>query len=682
MPRRPWSERTTLFSSADSSSDDCTSDTTSESNDLWTTGPAASPAEGPGANFDKDEIKDTKGSYVDLSLPALAAAVRSSRARASASLAKASRLQEENLRLREALKAARRKAGRVERLEIDLETSERRVRELESDRRRIRRDMEGVKERANQTGAKTNLHVSELETALKDVEGRERARCRRWRASARSLRALLESLRRHLQRGHHATPSFTAFQLMEQLFKCLATQEADSCAPPQRPELTMPASPFPVDDEGKQEQAESSRDGETRKQRRTPPVARGGGRGRVAGGRNDIIGEGEDDEVERRRPRTRDRRMEDAEAETDAAVGVSDSAQEEGDSGKVRLTEPGDRGSSGGSSKEFPAREEAARFPTEWAYRLAVTKLTAKLRAARERLREEKEMTRSAGERADQEELRCRQLELEVEAMSAKVAAADTHLRRLEALLEEARRDRNISERKRRNTASHVLNAALGVVERKRSGAQSSVYPVPAAAPTSSRSPLENISRPSPAVAASGLANLGAESGWHLYPENVDRGNVGTRRSYRSREPNREEATASQPQDPPRPRPQSTPIPNLESLLRETRSGAAGDGGGLGLAAEEKGSDHFRRGLRDIARYEERLRGLGDEDRESERRRGLLAGIGRDGESSRRYPFRHPYPPQVRQLEREGTGTTSTRTGVRTEIVKVYRRSSAEASRR
>ena len=34
------------------------------------------------------------------------------------------RLQEENLRLREALKAARRKAGRVERLEIDLETSE------------------------------------------------------------------------------------------------------------------------------------------------------------------------------------------------------------------------------------------------------------------------------------------------------------------------------------------------------------------------------------------------------------------------------------------------------------------------------------------------------------------------------------------------------------------------------
>ena len=189
---------------------------------------------------------------------------------------------------------------------------------------------------------------------------------------------------------------------MEQLFKCLATQEADSCAPPQRPELTMPASPFPVDDEGKQEQAESSRDGETRKQRRTPPVARGGGRGRVAGGRNDIIGEGEDDEVERRRPRTRDRRMEDAEAETDAAVGVSDSAQEEGDSGKVRLTEPGDPGSSGGSSKEFPAREEAARFPTEWAYRLAVTKLTAKLRAARERLREEKEMTRSAGERADQ----------------------------------------------------------------------------------------------------------------------------------------------------------------------------------------------------------------------------------------------------------------------------------------
>lgn len=48
--------------------------------------------------------------------------------------------------------------------------------------------------------------------------------------------------------------------------------------------------------------------------------------------------------------------------------------------------------------------------------------------------------------RALQEEQRCRQLELKVEAMSSKVSAAEAHRRRLEALLEETRRDKDILE--------------------------------------------------------------------------------------------------------------------------------------------------------------------------------------------------------------------------------------------
>lgn len=42
-----------------------------------------------------------------------------------------------------------------------------------------------------------------------------------------------------------------------------------------------------------------------------------------------------------------------------------------------------------------------------------------------------------------QEELRCRQLELEVDGLSSKVAAADGHRRRLEAMLKEANRERD-----------------------------------------------------------------------------------------------------------------------------------------------------------------------------------------------------------------------------------------------
>lgn len=43
-----------------------------------------------------------------------------------------------------------------------------------------------------------------------------------------------------------------------------------------------------------------------------------------------------------------------------------------------------------------------------------------------------------------QEELRCRQLELEVEGLSAKVAGADGHRRTLEESLREAKRERDV----------------------------------------------------------------------------------------------------------------------------------------------------------------------------------------------------------------------------------------------
>lgn len=63
------------------------------------------------------------------------------------------------------------------------------------------------------------------------------------------------------------------------------------------------------------------------------------------------------------------------------------------------------RPGSSGSSEEFSRHlqgEDSVRLSSQWAYRLAVTKLTAQLKAAKERLRGEKEASRSAGERADQ----------------------------------------------------------------------------------------------------------------------------------------------------------------------------------------------------------------------------------------------------------------------------------------
>lgn len=43
-----------------------------------------------------------------------------------------------------------------------------------------------------------------------------------------------------------------------------------------------------------------------------------------------------------------------------------------------------------------------------------------------------------------QEELRCRQLELEVKGLSSKVAGAERHRVRLETMLKESQRDRDL----------------------------------------------------------------------------------------------------------------------------------------------------------------------------------------------------------------------------------------------
>lgn len=79
-------------------------------------------------------------------------------------------------------------------------------------------------------------------------------------------------------------------------------------------------------------------------------------------------------------------------------------------SGAAAAPEFSSDGGGSSSREDFPSsdgREEgeggpAARFSTEWAYRLAVTKLTAQLRAARERLRGEKEASKLARERVEQ----------------------------------------------------------------------------------------------------------------------------------------------------------------------------------------------------------------------------------------------------------------------------------------
>lgn len=103
---------------------------------------------------------------------------------------------------------------------------------------------------------------------------------------------------------------------------------------------------------------------------------------------------GSDDEEKRRRVRR------------SAVSSVTDAWEEEGR--KAGSSSSSSSGVSGdlsdivGGGEEEGERGDVARFPTEWAYRLAVTKLTAKLKASKERLRGEEKAARSAGERADQ----------------------------------------------------------------------------------------------------------------------------------------------------------------------------------------------------------------------------------------------------------------------------------------
>lgn len=92
MPRRPWSGGTRLFSSADES--DSSSDTSSDG--LWDH--ATSPGAGNNNNVNYAGRggegrggSDAHGDMALKTLPAMAGALRASRARASAALAKASR---------------------------------------------------------------------------------------------------------------------------------------------------------------------------------------------------------------------------------------------------------------------------------------------------------------------------------------------------------------------------------------------------------------------------------------------------------------------------------------------------------------------------------------------------------------------------------------------------------------
>lgn len=231
-----------------------------------------------------------------------------------------------------------------------------------------------------------------------------------------------------MQRGHHSSPSYTAFQLMEQIFECLKTQETEgarlpspspghrrqrrsprpsspgfplSCPPPLLPSPGRPLSPR----------------GQVRSRSPTAAAIPGAGAG-----------------AERPPPfrESPDRRPRSAAADGDyfedvllgGGAGTPAGRVVRGQGGRgegslvasaasegVRFFSSGE----GGSSEEdfLPHGEQAgegrqqggavgARFSTEWAYRLAVTKLTAQLKAARERLRGEKEASRLAGERADQ----------------------------------------------------------------------------------------------------------------------------------------------------------------------------------------------------------------------------------------------------------------------------------------
>ncbi|CAM9419477.1 unnamed protein product [Ectocarpus sp. 4 AP-2014] len=511
MPGPPWSAGTRMFSSVDDSSD--SSDTSSE---CWN--PRSPREDSICSRPSGGDVSPSK-----LALPALATALRASRARAAAAQAKASRalfsafclnfahaallpadptlgawhrLLEETGRLRDALKVARKGEERANRCETELAKSEARARELESDNRRLRRDLDGARLRTRQNEAKARSSLSALKTSLEDLEQEQRARCKRWRATTRSQRALLESLRRHVQRGHHSAPSFTAFQLIEQIFGCLKTLESDAQLSPARRRQRSPsaACSSPADPSPPRRRGSPTRSPHA--------AAAGGGDPRVT-----VKGLTPT-------PSNVSDRFDDAE-DTDVPTGRGTSLPAAmgggGGGGGGYFSSDGDGsgvGGIGGSQENFHAQEggggrTTARFSTEWAYRLAVTKLTAQLKAARERLHGEKEAARSAGERVEQEELRCRQLELEVEGLSSKVAAADGHRRSLEAMLKETKRELDALRRRQSSTAAtQALSAALGILHQRQASSSPAYPPAPQPPPPPPPPPPAFAATPQAPVAA------------------------------------------------------------------------------------------------------------------------------------------------------------------------------------
>ncbi|CAN0023801.1 unnamed protein product, partial [Hapterophycus canaliculatus] len=343
-----------------------------------------------------------------------------------------------------------------------------------------------------------------------------------------SQRALLESLRRHVQRGHHAAPSFTAFQLIEQIFECLKSLESDAelpFTPPSRETQRRRPSPAaagrsspssalgfpPPPPPPRRPRSPTTGTGPpapmTEGQPSPPPSGRSGredNSGDAVGNlRRAGIGQG----------RAGGEWVEGFPSGAGSVGGVESFAFSSGGSGSSDGSQEkfyhhgGGGGVAGEGRGERGTTASSARFSTEWAYRLAVTKLTAQLRAARERLRGEKEASREAGERVEQEELRCRQLELEVEGLSSKVAAAEGHRRRLEAMLKEAKRERDVLKQRQGSTAAtHALTAALGVLHQRRSPSTPQPYarapPPPPPPPAAAIRPTATAPHATPAASA------------------------------------------------------------------------------------------------------------------------------------------------------------------------------------
>lgn len=245
-----------------------------------------------------------------------------------------------------------------------------------------------------------------------------------------------------MQRGHHSAPTFTAFQLIEQLFKCLETQEADARLTPRRSgsprgsphsssRISPPRAPDRMADKGggtaefrpaSATSGAASRRRDSSDRRSSTPDDTGAGDGRStppARGSNPTKG-GNSGERHHRPPEKdnkKTRRVLLREAVADvladrAQHGKADGArQRDATAGYTNNRPSATVPSAEGSSQEDFSQHgvdggERQCLNTEWAYRLAITKLTAQLKAAKERLRGEKEACRSASERADQVRIR------------------------------------------------------------------------------------------------------------------------------------------------------------------------------------------------------------------------------------------------------------------------------------